>query len=117
MDKSGIAVTNLPGLPLRLLVFLIRTLPDFMLQPLLIQLIAKGRGEKMPSFYIEKMKGSGKSEVDFLNGAIVRKGREVGVETPVNSALVGTFNEILANPKTRDAYSRHAALLEKTISV
>ena len=117
MRTSGIAVVDLPGLPLKILVWMIRYLPDFLLQPLLIQLVAGGRGEKMPSFYIEKMKGSEKSEIDNLNGAIVRMGKASGVETPVNSALVKIFNEILADPKTRAAYSCHPELLEKTIPV
>jgi 2-dehydropantoate 2-reductase len=115
MKKSGYRIVNLPGLPLKLLVFAISYLPDFLLQPLLIQLIAKGRGEKMPSFYIEKMKGSKMSEVDFLNGAIVRKGAETGIATPVNAALVRIFNLILEDPKCREEYSRNPDLLEKTI--
>ncbi len=115
MEKSAYRIVNLPGLPLKLLISAIRYLPDFLLQPLLIQLIAKGRGEKMPSFYIEKMKGSTISEVDYLNGAIVRKGVETGIETPVNSALVHIFNLILEDPKCREEYSRNPDLLEKTI--
>lgn len=115
MEKSAYRIVNLPGLPLKLLIFAIRYLPDFLLQPLLIQLIAKGRGEKMPSFYIEKMKGSTISEVDYLNGAIVRKGVETEIETPVNSALVRIFNLILEDPKCREEYSRNPDLLEKTI--
>ena len=61
------------------------------------------------------MKGSDKSEVDNLNGAIVRKGQESGVETPVNSALVRIFNEILKDSKIRENYSQHPELLEKSI--
>ncbi len=86
------------------------------MKPLFVRLVAKGRGKKMPSFYLEKMRGSGKSEVDFLNGAIVRKGQAIGVETPVNDSLVRVFAEILADAKVRAAYSRNAERLEKTIN-
>ena len=54
MRRMGLRVVNLPGLPLKMLLWLIRFLPDPLLQPLLVKLIAEGRGEKMPSFYIEK---------------------------------------------------------------
>ena len=34
------------------------------------------------------------SEIDYLNGYIVRKGKEVGVKTPINSAIVQIVKEI-----------------------
>jgi 2-dehydropantoate 2-reductase len=117
MRRMGLRVVNLPGLPLKMLVWLIGCLPDFLLQPLLVKLIAEGRGEKMPSFYIEKMKGSDRSEVNYLNGAIVRMGTKYGVSTPVNQTLVEIFNEILSNSKVRDEYSHHPELLERTANV
>jgi 2-dehydropantoate 2-reductase len=45
----------------------------------------------MPSFHIDLYSGRGKSEVDYLNGAVVRYGKRFHVATPVNQAL----NEIL----------------------
>lgn len=107
MKKLGIKVVNLPGLPLKLLVWTINNLPDFILQPLLIQLVAKGRGDKMPSFYLEKMKGSLKSEVNYLNGAVVRFGKKSGVSVPVNEGLTDVLNAVLRDKKTAKRYSRH----------
>lgn len=117
MQRMGLKVENLPGLPLKVLACLIRVLPDFVLQPLLVNLIAKGRGEKMPSFYIEKMKGSTRSEVNYLNGAIVRYGEQYGVDTPVNRKLTDIFNAILNDERIRDQYSHTPDLLEKTITM
>src|SRR5436853_2041768 len=34
------------------------------------------------------------TEIDFLNGYIVRKGRELGIPTPVNLALTGIINAL-----------------------
>jgi plasmid maintenance system killer protein len=59
------------------------------------------------------MKGSNRSEVNDLNGAIVRAGTKCGIETPVNRALVQVFNEILSDPKAQKMYSRNPELLEK----
>jgi len=114
MRRSGLKIENLPGLPLRPLIMLMRITPDVLLQPLLKKMVAGGRGEKMPSFYIEKMKGSSRSEVNDLNGAVVRKGEALGVPTPINRALTETFNLILKDAKARQAFSRHPEKLVET---
>ena len=116
MRQDGLRINNLPGLPLRPLIFFMRILPEVLLRPLLKKMVAGGRGEKMPSFYIEKMKGSPRSEVNDLNGAVVRKGEALGVPTPVNRALTETFNLILKDAKARQAFSRHPKKLVETIA-
>ena len=45
----------------------------------------------MPSFYLDLYGGRGQSEVDYLNGAVVRYGEKLGIPTPANRLL----NEIL----------------------
>jgi 2-dehydropantoate 2-reductase len=45
----------------------------------------------MPSFHIDLHSGRGKSEVDYLNGAVVRDGEKYGVPTPVNRVLNNTL--------------------------
>jgi 2-dehydropantoate 2-reductase len=44
-------------------------------------------GTGRPSLLQDVMKGR-RTEVDYLNGYVVRKGREVGVPTPMNEAIV-----------------------------
>lgn len=39
------------------------------------------------------------SEVDFINGAVVRAGDQLGISTPVNSTLVGCIKGIEAKNK------------------
>ena len=36
------------------------------------------------------------TEVDFLNGVVVRKGKEVGVPTPINEQVVGLTKRVEA---------------------
>ena len=43
----------------------------------------------MPSFHIDLHSGRGKSEVEFLNGAVVKAGRTHNIPTPVNDLLTG----------------------------
>jgi 2-dehydropantoate 2-reductase len=91
MDRKGIPVVDLPGTPVRALAWAIRYLPLAISRPLLAKAVGGGRGGKMPSFHIDLHAGRGQSEVDYLNGAVVRAGREVGVPTPVNEVLTQTL--------------------------
>jgi ketopantoate reductase len=48
-----------------------------------------------PSLLQDVIKGR-RTEVEELNGHVVRKGKEVGVPTPINGAIVDTMNRIEA---------------------
>jgi 2-dehydropantoate 2-reductase len=48
-----------------------------------------------PSTLQDILKGR-KTEVDYLNGYVSRRGREVGIATPVNDAIVATLKEVEA---------------------
>lgn len=89
MRAQSIPVVDLPGTPVRLLAAVAR-LPGFA-RPLVAKVIGGGRGGKMPSFHIDLHAGRGKSEVDWLNGAVVRAGERSGVPTPVNRMLTETL--------------------------
>lgn len=45
----------------------------------------------MPSFYIDLHAGRGKSEVEWLNGAVARYDEKAGIPTPVNRVLTDTL--------------------------
>lgn len=47
-----------------------------------------------------------RSEIDWLNGAVVQKGRAVGVSTPVNTLLTETLRHLCQNPAAMVDY-RH----------
>ncbi len=91
MDAQQIQVVDLPGTPVRLLTWTIRNLPLSISRPLLRRAIGGGRGGKMPSFHIDLHSGRGQSEVDYLNGAVVRFGERTGVPTPANRLLNETL--------------------------
>jgi 2-dehydropantoate 2-reductase len=87
MAAQGIEVVDLPGTPVRLLAFAVKFLPLAVSRPLLNKKVAAGRGNKMPSFHIDLHSGRGRSEVDYLNGAVVQAGRTHNIPTPVNELL------------------------------
>ena len=90
MKAGGVRVVDTPKTPVRLLVLAAR-LPAFVARPLMVKFVGGGRGGKMPSFHIDLHSGRGASEVEWLNGAVVRYGEKYGVPTPVNRVLTETL--------------------------
>ena len=58
-------------------------------------------GEGKPSL-LQDIEKKRLTEVDFLNGYIVKKGKEVGVKTPLNERLVELVHEIEKGNKIQD---------------
>lgn len=90
MEAQGIEVVDLPGTPVRALAFATK-LPLWLSKPFIERAAGAGRGAKMPSFHIDLHSGRGKSEVEYLHGAVARAGEQFNVPTPVNKALTETL--------------------------
>ncbi len=115
MDACRIQVVNLPGTPVRLLAGAVRWLPAILSQPVLVRALGRGRGGKMPSFHIDLHGGRGKSEVDALNGAVVRAGDRQGIPTPVNRFLNTTLLKLAAGEIPLDSYARQPEKFLKSL--
>jgi 2-dehydropantoate 2-reductase len=107
MDAQNIPVTDLPGTPVKLLTWIVKSIPPYLSIPILRRALGSGRGGKMPSFHIDLYGGRKKSEVDFLNGAVVRFGEKCGIKTPVNKILTQTLLRITSGEITREQYRNH----------
>lgn len=108
MAAQDIPVVDLPGTPIKLLAFAVRAIPAAISRPLLKKAVIGGRGDKMPSFYLDLYSGREQSEVDFLNGAVVRAGKQVGVPTPANSFLNTTLQRMVRGELPKDTYQGKA---------
>jgi 2-dehydropantoate 2-reductase len=106
MRAQNIPVVDLPSTPVRLLALVIERLPRSISRPLLARAVGAGRGAKMPSFHIDLVAGRRKSEVDYLNGAVVRYGRKFHVSTPVNQVLNETLLAMVRGDVSRERYAR-----------
>jgi 2-dehydropantoate 2-reductase len=104
MRAQGIHAIDLPGTPVRLLATIVLFLPPSLSRPLISRSAGRGRGMKMPSFHIDLHSGRGKSEVDYLNGAVVRFGERYHVPTPVNRWLNQTLLELTQDTLPLDEY-------------
>jgi 2-dehydropantoate 2-reductase len=56
--------------------------------------------------HLDLSRGKGKTEVSFLNGAVARFGREVGVPTPVNQVLTDVLEGLAAGRLAWDDFRR-----------
>ena len=65
-----------------------------------------GRGRKMPSLWEDLEHGRTRSEVEVLNGAVVREGARVGVRTPVNAALTEVLLALASGRRDRSEFRR-----------
>ncbi len=106
MKAQGLKVVDLPGTPVRALALAAR-LPTWMSRPLLRRGVAGGRGAKMPSFHIDLHGGRGKSEVNYLNGAVVRAGEKLGIPTPANRLLNETLMKLTKGELKIEDYRRN----------
>lgn len=107
MKNLGIHPLNLPGVPVQLLAGVVRWLPPVISQPLLSKQVGSGRGEKMPSFHIDLYSGRKRSEVDQLNGAVVRAGEKTACLTPVNRFLTRTLMGLIKGDIPLDRYRKN----------
>jgi 2-dehydropantoate 2-reductase len=98
-------VVDLPGTPTRILAWTASHLPLRLSGLLLSGILGRGRGQKMPSFHIDLHSGLGLSEVDFLNGAVVRFGERLGVPTPINRWLNQTMLDLTRGSLPLDEYA------------
>jgi 2-dehydropantoate 2-reductase len=93
---KNVRIVNLPGAPARTLVQASQWLPNAALQPLLRARVAQGRGAKMPSLQAALHAGQRRTEVAWLNGAVVSAADSLKRYAPVNHGLALTLSDIVA---------------------
>jgi 2-dehydropantoate 2-reductase len=104
MAAQGIKAVNLPGTPVRLLASVARFWPPTISRLVFSRALGGGRGDKMPSFHIDLHAGRGRSEVDFLNGAVVQAGERTDIPTPVNELLYDRLRGLTRGEIPLDRY-------------
>lgn len=104
MAVLGFKEVDLPGFPIEMLGKAIRRYPDGISRFLVARVLGNRRGNKMPSFYLDLKSGKKVSEVEYLNGAVVRYGVRLGIPTPVNRLLTQTLTALVNGEYRQDAF-------------
>lgn len=116
MRRASIEPVAIGRYPFGLLAAPLRHLPKRLLRPMLRRLSSGARGAKMPSLHIDLHGGKGKSEVRWLNGAVVERGRALGVPTPVNNVLTETLLELVEFPAKRELWRGNSLRLAAAVA-
>ncbi len=99
----GVRPVALAGYPFPVLLPVARRLPVSWLAKALSGFVSGGRGSKMPSLQIALRAGK-PSEVNWLNGAVVRHARQLQVPAPVNGALTEMLTALARGDASRADY-------------
>lgn len=115
MDKIHVRAVNVKPYSLALLAPVLRRAPRPLLRMGLKQIVSGARGGKMPSLYLDLKRNRGKSEVSWLNGAIVARGEQVGIPTPVNRVITRILVELTAQPQEWERWRGAPDLLQAAV--
>jgi 2-dehydropantoate 2-reductase len=80
-------------------VVLVRNNADFINAAKLMEFAFSKHGATKPSMWQDIEKGR-KTEVDFVNGYVMRKGKQVGVKTPANELVTAVIKQIEEGKKS-----------------
>ncbi len=105
LRAQAIRPVDLPGYPVPLLAQAIERLPVPILHRLLPRLVAGSRAGKQPSLQMDLQRGRTRSEVSYLNGAVVERGLELGVPVPANALICRTLTAMAGGSIPLDAYA------------
>jgi 2-dehydropantoate 2-reductase len=102
--ELGFWPQNLPGVPVGWL-GLVLFLPARVTQGFFRKVIASARGEKPPSLHYDI--GRGRSEIRWLNGAVVDWGQKLDLPTPANRVLTEELLALVEGKEDPNLYRNH----------
>jgi 2-dehydropantoate 2-reductase len=108
MKRLGIEAIDLPGYKVRNLVKAV-TKPKFLLRP--FRKVEASESGGMSSMWQDLRKGNGRTEIDFINGMVARRGKECGVATPANAHVTRLVKSLASGEKPMDTYARNLGLV------
>lgn len=100
----GIKWVNLPSYPVVPFVMMLEFFPPGLSGKLLKDMISKSRGDKWPSLAQDVMKGKKKTEIDALNGYLVKHSYEAGIKSLYNEFIFRVFKEKVSYRKDPDKF-------------
>ncbi|MDY7041087.1 MAG: ketopantoate reductase family protein [Chloroflexota bacterium] len=111
MQAQSLEPVNLPGYPVPLLTRALTRSPQPLMHFVFRRLIGGSRGGKPPSLHLDLLRGRTGSEVEYLNGAVVRKADRLDISVPVNRMLYELTMGIISGEIPWEAYRQRPDLL------
>lgn len=116
MQAQNLRLVNLPAYPLKWLQYLVRAeVPTSLRDPILIKMVSNSWGNDLPILAEDLISGKPQSEVEQLNGEVVRHALQSGMRAPVNQALYDMLNGIVHGAIPIDQYYRNKQAYLATI--
>lgn len=97
-DAQNIKLPKVAAIPGKWMPFLM-TLPDQLFQLIAQSMLAIDPTARTSMWW--DLKNNRKTEIDYLNGAVIQAGQELGIPTPANQALVNLVKEVEAGRVNR----------------
>ena len=114
MNAAHIEPVNMGKYPFRILTPMIMRSPKSLLRAILRKQVSSGRGGKMPSLHIDLHSGKSRSEVGWLNGAVVNLGQQFDVPTPINQLFYETLTNLLDDRISLEAWQGESKRLVRS---
>lgn len=111
LHQVGCHLVNFGGYPLGSVQLLLRQLPASILRRPLGYFVVRGRGEKMPSLYLDLSRNKGRSEVGWLNGAVVRAAAAKELLVPANWVLYDSLSAVVEGRESWEHFRNQPSTL------
>ena len=109
--RAGIPPVNIGSYPFSVLAPLIRLLPNFALRGILRTRIGSARGGKLPSLHIDLHSGRPRTEIGWLNGAVVQQGEVQQIPTPINRLFTDTVRQMTGDAQKQALWQHNTTRL------
>lgn len=91
-NAMGVQRSDLPGFRVKSLSTALEKLPLTLMAPIIAAKMKRARGDKLPSLFFDLENPTSPTEIDALNGAVVREGERLGLPTPKQKGLLDLFH-------------------------
>lgn len=108
MKEQNFHLVNLPSYPLRWLALLMRDgVPAKLRDPILIRMVNSAWGNHMPLLVHDLRCDRFESEVERMNGEVIRHAIQSGIEVPVNQGLHAMLSRIVRGTEDPGKYDHN----------
>lgn len=110
MRAQNLHLVNLPGYPIRWINLIMRDgVSESLRDSVLTRMVSDSWGLRKPLLAVDIENGKTESEVNAINGAVVRHGRQSEVATPINYGLTELLNGIATGEIDPQMYAHNKA--------